>query len=216
MNRMKKMKLLRLAAWTALALASARTVPALSDEPSSQPADLSMVDLIHQYQADARSIQEAFQLPASATALGRMERFQAAWLKRLEAMEFQTLDRANKLDYLLLHNEIQRSLGDLAQQRKRLAEIDQMIDFRETILDLEQARRQGSPIDSRAAAEKLSALAEKVVQIRDRIDKGRKPKPHGAKPDAEETTGEGGLGDKAPVLAPLVVSPGLALRLPRP
>ena len=131
-----------------------------------------MADLIRQYQADVRSIEGAFQLPASITALDRMERFQAAWLKRLGAMDFDALDRAGKLDYLLLHNEIQRSLDDLAQQRKQLAEIDQLIDFRETILDLEQARRQGRPIDSRAAAEKLSVLAEKVKQLRERIDKG--------------------------------------------
>lgn len=183
MNRMKKMNALRLAAGTALALAIAWTVTALGDEASSRPTGLLMADLVRQYQADARCIQDAFHLPASTTALDKIERFQAAWLKRLRDTDFETLDRASKLDYLLLQNEIQRSIDDLAQQRKRLTEIERMIDFRETILDLEQARRQGAPIDSRAAAEKLAALAAKVKQLRGRINK-----------------------------TPLAVSPGLALR----
>jgi uncharacterized protein (DUF885 family) len=206
MNRTKKINVSRLAAWTAVVLTIALTTPALGDEPSSRPAGLSMADLIRQYQADARSIQGAFQLPASTTALDRMQRFQATWLKRLGTMDFQALDRASKLDYLLLHNEIQRSTDDVAQQRKRLAEIDQMIDFRETILALDEARRQGKPIDSRAAAEKLSALTAKVKQLRDRIDKARKPGPvKGDSPVLADTR----IGT-AP--APLIVSPGLALR----
>ena len=97
MDRMKKMKLLRLAAWTALALAST-TVPALSDEPfftARRPLDGRPDPRVSGQRAEHSG---SFQLPASATALGRMERFQAAWLKRLEAIEFKPwTERTNSI-----------------------------------------------------------------------------------------------------------------------
>ena len=83
------------------------------------------------------------------------------------------------------------------------------------ILDLEQARRQGSPIDSRAAAEKLSALAGEVcanfaiastrVESRNRMAQNRMPKKQPVKVD---------WASARPRAVGCVA--GLALRLPRP
>ena len=203
MNCVRKITNLRFTAWTALVLVSVGTIPAVGDDSSSAPAGLSMAEAIRQFQADARSIEGAF-LPDSPAGFAAMERLQAAWLKRLESIDFAGLDRAGKLDYLLLHNEIGRSADNLAQQRRRLANIDELVGFRAAIIELEQARRQGEAIDCRAAAEKLCLVAEKVKRLRERIEKGKR---HASK-SRDKGTGDGNdRSDKTP----LVVSPGTAL-----
>jgi len=61
-----------------------------------------------------------------AVRFDRLEQLQAGWQTRLEKLDFDALDQAGRVDWLLLENEIHRSLAQLARDRKRLAE---MVDF---------------------------------------------------------------------------------------
>ena len=97
-----------------------------------------MAELVREYAADEQNVHETFEQPGSTTGLDRAERLQQQWLKRLPKLDFETLDRAGQIDYLLLENRIEQSLHGIAQRRKRLAEIDRLVGFREIILDLEQ------------------------------------------------------------------------------
>jgi uncharacterized protein (DUF885 family) len=67
-----------------------------------------------------------------------------------------------------------------------------LIGFRATIDDLEQARRQGKPIDCRTAAEKLSDLTHDIKQIRERLDKQGKSRSHTSTPDPKDAADKDG------------------------
>ena len=185
-----RMQLSRIVPLVALLLAGGCTSPACGQETSLRRGAGAMADLVRQYQADERSVHEAFRLPASVTFLDQQQRLQTAWLQRLRDLNFEALDRPGKLDHILLQNQIRRSLDDIARQRKRLVEIEPLVGFRDTILALEQARRQAQPIDCRAAAEKLAKLAETLKQTRERVDRENKAKPPGAKPQAKLPAGK--------------------------
>jgi uncharacterized protein (DUF885 family) len=213
-NCLTKTNVVRLAVWIVLLAAAGGSV-SFGEQSSYLPPGVSMADFVRQYQADARTVDAAMQLPGeggfrvpvSDTALGQIEREETAWMKRLEALDFDRLDRASKLDYVLLRNAIGRSLDNLAQQRGGLVEIEELIGFRTAILDLERARRQGRAIDCRAAAEKLTAMTEKIKRIRDRI--GKKGTPQVSASVRKDAAGREGKSDR--LLRPEDVSPGVAL-----
>jgi hypothetical protein len=133
-----------------------------------------MPELIGQYEADRSSVTRAFELPASAEGLDRLERLLSAWQAKLRGLDFPKLDPGGKVDYLLLANELDRSLAHASRDRRRLAEMDPLLAFRQTILTLESARRQGGPLDLREAATKIEELGRDVKQLREQLEKAYK------------------------------------------
>jgi uncharacterized protein (DUF885 family) len=163
----------------------------------STAAAPSMPDLIREYEADQNGIANFYELPWSAVRFDRLERLHAGWQARLEKLDFNALDQAGRLDWLLLRNDARQSLAQIARDRKRLAEMDHLLGFRGAIFELEQARWRGEPLNGQAAATQVSELAAKVKQIKERVEKATKPKPADAKKDDA---------------SPAKVAPSLALR----
>jgi hypothetical protein len=153
-------------------LASPRT-GLLAGEPSPSSAAY-MPGLIGQYEADHSSVASAFGLPASAESLDRLDGLLSAWRAKLRGLDFANLDPAGKLDYVLLANELDRSLVHNSRDRRRLAQMEPLLAFRQTILTLESARRQGGPLDLRDAATKIEQLGRDVKQLREQVEKAHK------------------------------------------
>ncbi len=166
-----------------------RGLPA--DVPSSPSP---MPEAIGQYEADQSSTTRAFELPASAESLDRLQRLLSAWRAKLRGLDFPKLDPAGKVDYLLLANELDRSLAHVSRDRRRLAEMEPLLAFRQTILTLESARRQGGPLDVRDAATKIDQLGRDVKQLRERVEKD-----HKASGDAKPTGTPKAVGRDKPV-----------------
>ena len=153
-------------------LACPRTgLPAGEPPPSSAAY---MPGLIGQYEADQSSVTRAFGLPASDESLDRLDRLLSAWRAKLRGLDFSRLDPAGKIDYLLLANELDRSLAHVARDRRRLAEMEPLLAFRQTILTLESERRQGGPLDLCQAATKIEQLGRDVKQLREQVEKASK------------------------------------------
>lgn len=195
----------------ALMIALGSALPAWAEKPLKAPLPQNMAELVREYAADEQNVQEAFELPASTTGWDRSEQLQQQWLKRLQTLDFESLDRAGQLDYLLLENQIEQSIHEIAQRRKRLSEIDRLVGFREIILDLEQSRRQMKPIDFAKTAHRLAQLGETVKQLRERVERAVKAKA-AAKPEATTPPGKTAGPIKPEVAVPLTVSPSEALR----
>jgi uncharacterized protein (DUF885 family) len=194
-----------------LVIALGTPLVAWADKPSKTPQPQNMADLVRAYGADEQSVREAFELPASTKGFDRAERLQQQWLKRLQAIDFDSLDHAGQMDYLLLENEAEQAIHGIAQQRRRLAEIDRLVGFRDMILDLEQSRRSMEPVDFAKVAGRLAQLAEAVKQLRERVEQAVKAKATADKPKASppsKATAE----VKPGAAAPLVISPAEALR----
>ncbi|MCX6996702.1 MAG: hypothetical protein NTV49_06365 [Kiritimatiellaeota bacterium] len=98
-------------AWLAL-------FPPAAVGPSVSVAAPSLPELIRAYDADRSDTAGFYDLPWSAVRLDRLERLLAGWQARLEKLDFDALDPAGRVDWLLLENEVHRSLAQLARDMK--------------------------------------------------------------------------------------------------
>ncbi len=153
-------------------------------------------DAVRRFAADQQTVHRAFDLPWSARQLERREALLGDWAAQLEAAPFETLDQQGRIDFVLLRNEATANRNQIALQRQRLAEMDELLAFRGVIQDLEAARWQMKPVDAQAAASALALIPGQVKKLRERIEKGRKAKDE----------------QKADPSAPLKVPPPLARR----
>jgi uncharacterized protein (DUF885 family) len=139
---------------------------------AAPPADMEAV--VEEYQADHSSVSGFYDLPWSIACFDRMERLQHDWQRRLDALEFEPLDQHGRVDYLLLRTKLGSELDDQALERRRLAELAELIPFREQIQALEEARWRLDPVDAEKAASRLALVPDQVKQLRERIDLGKK------------------------------------------
>lgn len=179
--------------------------PAAPSKQRSQTATSPLAALVREFEADDEGVNLFYDLPWSAVRFDRLEKLYVGLQARLAAVDFDKLDQAGRVDFLLLKNGAQQSLASIARDRKRLAEMEELLAFRGVIADLEQARWRGAPVNGEAAATKVNGITKQVKQLRERVEKGSKKKAADAK---ENNVGEK-KNDDAP---PLKVSSSLALR----
>lgn len=182
---------------------------------ATPPADMEAV--IEEYEADFRGVSRFYDLTWSATRLDRLDRLQRDWQGRLSGIEFDPLDQPGRVDWILLRAKLKAELDDQALDRKRLTEMSELLPFRGEIQALEEARWRLEPLDSQAAAARLSKLPDQIKPLRERLERGKKEGDKGKKP-ADARNPDPAAKEKkpskeaAPALKP---SPSLALRASR-
>lgn len=179
--------------------------PAPQKTTARSAASSSLVALVREFEADDEGVNRFYDLPWSAARFDRLEKLYKGWQARLEKVDFEKLNPGGRVDYLLLRDAVQQSLAGIGRDRKRLAEMDELLAFRGVIAELEQARWRGEPVNGEAAATKINDITKQVKQLRERVEKGSKKKAD----DAKDKKADEKKDDAAP---PLKVSPSLALR----
>lgn len=170
----------------------------------STPA-LSLQELIRACEADEHSVGSYYDLPWATARFDRLEKVYSDWQARLNQVDFEALDQAGRVDYLLLRNKLEQSLAEVTRDRLRLTEMDPLLKFSAAIHELERARWQGEPVDSQAAAGKVAEIAKQVKQIKERVEKGAKSAKGTEKGDEVK---EKPIDDPPPIMVP----PAQALR----
>ena len=128
-----------------------------------------MPPLIQEFSADRQDVMAAYGLPGAPIQFDHLSALYTHWLKRLEALPFGTLPQPEKVDYILLRNEVEAGLDDVAFDRIRWSELAPLLPFRAAIYSLEQARWNGDPLNSQAAATAISQLAKQATAVRDSL-----------------------------------------------
>jgi uncharacterized protein (DUF885 family) len=130
--------------------------------------------LLHRYTADRATILRHYHLPSSTEDRERKERFFKTWLDPLDSLSYDELSRDGRIDYHLLRNHLDYELRELERVAKRDEEIQPLVPFSATIIDLEAARRGFERVDAPKVAGKLADLAKQVEEIRKDVEKGKK------------------------------------------
>lgn len=133
-----------------------------------------MPDVIRRFGQDEASVRRFHDLEWSEESLDRRARGYREATERLGRVDFEALDQDARIDYLLLRNRVRAAQSDLALERRRLEEIDELLPFREMILGLESSRRAMEAVDAEAAAASLGEIPKMVERIRERITRGRR------------------------------------------
>ena len=133
-----------------------------------------MAEFIRLYGVDYGSVGRFYELPWSDTRLDRMAKLIAEWQERLQTVDFDKLDQQGRIDWLLLRNKLTSESARLDLERRRLAEMEELLPSRKAIQELEQARWHMEPVDIQKAAAVVSGISDQVKKLRKRIEKEKK------------------------------------------
>jgi len=163
-------------------------------------------ETVRRYSADRFTLSRAYELPWSQTRLDRFEKLYGDWQAKLPQLDFNSLNQQGRIDYILLRNELTAQVDQQTLQRERLKEMEELLSFRGAIQELEAARWRMQPLDGQTAATKVSEIGERVKQLKERVEKGKK------KSDKTNDTASASASKDKPEESPLKVSASLARR----
>ncbi len=127
---------------------------------------------IERYTVDRGSLMRSFPVVMSPNRRARLKKFYEENLNSLKSLDFDSMSQDGKIDYVLFKNHLEYELRQSDIQEKQLAEIQPLIPFAVTIIELEEARRRMEPINSAKLAATLTALRKQVDEQRRAVEKG--------------------------------------------
>jgi uncharacterized protein (DUF885 family) len=145
-----------------------------SGAESTDPGPSEMRPIIEYYIADRGSLQRSYPVASSPARRERFRKFYSDALERIKDLDFDSMSQEGKVDYILFRNHLEHELRQLDIEAKQLAEIESLLPFAKSIVDLEEARRRMEPIDSAKTAATLTALKKQVEDTRKSVEAGLK------------------------------------------
>src|ERR1041385_1923047 len=127
---------------------------------------------IERYTADRGSLTRSYPVAISPARRARFKKFYEEWLASLKSVDFDSMSQDGKIDYLLFKNHLEYELRQLDIQAQQLAEIQTLLPFATTIIDLEEARRRMEPIKPGEIAGTLTELKKQVDERRRVVEGG--------------------------------------------
>lgn len=138
----------------------------------SETAPVDMQVLIERYRSDRDSLMRRYDVPMSPVREARIKKFYEDWLATLAATNFEKLNEDGKVDYLLLQNHLQHSLRLLELRQKQEAEMEPLLPFAKTILELGEWRMEMKLPQPQHDAETLAAMAKEITKAQAAAEAG--------------------------------------------
>lgn len=149
--------------------------------PNLRAADEGLAGVLTEFSADSAVIEAAYEIPAAESSLARRETLLKSWQDRLEALPYDPLTPAARIDWHLFRNHLSSELADIALRRSRLTEMEPLLSFRGPLQELLAARDAREGVDPEKAAGILAKALTEVKEIRKKLGQGKeKEAPAGA------------------------------------
>src|SRR5687768_6170201 len=127
--------------------------PVSGKEPLNGKTPVSeMRAAIERYAVDRGSLARSYPVGMSPARRDRFKKYYTDWLASLNALDFDSMSQDGKVDYILFKTHLEYELRQLDIQAKQLSDIQPLIPFAKTIIDLEESRRRMEPINSAKVA----------------------------------------------------------------
>jgi uncharacterized protein (DUF885 family) len=143
-----------------------RAVPAALELDGKAARVSEMRAPIERYSVDRGSLARSYPVGMSAARRDRFKKFYSDWLASLKTLDFDSMSQDGKVDYILFKNHLEYELRQLDIQAKQRADIEPLLPFAKTIIDLEEARRRMEPIDSAKVATTLNDMRKQIDNAR--------------------------------------------------
>lgn len=143
---------------------SLRSVPALTalvGQPSSE-----LANVVDRFSRDLSAMSRRYDATDSPSQRWRMRDFYTAWSGRVAELDFDKLSQEGKTDYVLLANYVKHELDLMDRQDRLRSETAALVPFGDTLLALQDARRDLATVNPRAASSTLAAVARQVDSLR--------------------------------------------------
>lgn len=142
--------------------------PALGADRDSSVSPMRQV--VERYTSAEMTLERKYAIPTSNEEADRMRRFYADDLHQLDGINFDALDQAGKVDYLLLGSKLRFEEKQLDHEQKQIAEIRPLIPFAGQIVALEQSRRRMEKIDPEQCAKVLAEISRQIAAVRRELE----------------------------------------------
>jgi hypothetical protein len=129
-----------------------------------------MPSVIQQVTADRRSLARAYPLDISPSHVARFETFYASQLSMLATLDFNSFSQEDKVDYVLLKNQLTSDLHQLAIQKRQTEQIQAMLPFAKTIETFVDEKRLMQRPDPEKDAALLSAMVTQIEETSKKLD----------------------------------------------
>ncbi len=168
--------LLALAASSSMAAVQglARTVPGSS---TTGPPEGTMQRVVQQYDGDRASLLTTYSDNASPTDRERMRRFYLEEQASLTAVPFEALMAEDKLDYLLLVNQLKAQLHALTIVTRQQEEIAPLLPFAGLIIAFDEQRRRMERPGAEQSAGELTHLVVAIHQAQSALSEANVSRP---------------------------------------
>ena len=147
---------------------------------ATEPQAPQMPAVVEQFTADSMALNRTYFVVISPSRMARFEKFYTEKQAMLAAINFDALSQEDKIDYLLLKNDLASDLHQLAIDKKHVNEMQSLLPFAKTIEEIMDSKRLMQRPDGEKDAAALTELVKQIAATRAQLD----PKPHGAAPDA--------------------------------
>jgi uncharacterized protein (DUF885 family) len=125
-----------------------------------------MRDVVERFDADWDALARLHDAPMSPARRERLKSFAEERLGALAAADFDRLPQEGKVDAVLLANHLRHEIREIARGEALDREVEPLVPFWNTIVELVDARRKREGVDAAQAAGKLTELAKAVKASR--------------------------------------------------
>ena len=149
--------------------AAAPLTPPLAHFALSQQA---MPALIQRYQLDLASLEHKYTVANGAARAAAMRDFYQQWRALLDTLPFERYGVEDRIDLVMLRNQIDFDLREQAAQANRFAEAERLAPFVRPLIDLLEERRMMQAQDGAASAALLQRALTAVRAARAQLLEG--------------------------------------------
>jgi uncharacterized protein (DUF885 family) len=139
-------------------------VPALGSLLTAPTSRLAPI--VERYTSDRAALARRWDTPLSTEARAHMRDFFTKWQTSLAAIEFDSLDREARVDYINLSHRLRYELSLLGREERTYAEMQPILPDMGSLLAMHARWRERDTVDARASAEALDAAALAVQTAR--------------------------------------------------
>ena len=155
--------------WTLAAAPAAPLTPPMAHFALSQQA---MPALILRYQLDLASLEHKYTVANGVARAAAMRDFYQQWRVLLDTLPFDSYGVEDRIDLVMLRNQIDFDLREQAAQAKRFAEAERLAPFVRPLIDLLEERRMMQAQDGAASAALLQRALTAVRAAQARLLEG--------------------------------------------
>jgi uncharacterized protein (DUF885 family) len=142
--------------------------PKLSTASETPDKESEMRAAIERYTVDRGTLQRSYPVQTSPVRRERFHQLYTDWLDSLTKVDFDSMSQDGKVDYILFKNHLEYELRQLDIQAKQLDEIEPLVPFSRTIIDLEESRRRMDTMDPKKSAQIAATLTDLKRQVDER------------------------------------------------
>jgi len=131
-------------------------------------------DVVYRYSSDRSGLFRFYSIPNSAIRREKARAFYHEWRTKVSELPFEEFGLDGRIDHILLRNRLDYQGRLLDREERNLAETKTLVPFSETIIELQERRRQMEPVDPEACSALLTDLEKQIKEIQKALEEGLK------------------------------------------